>query len=68
MTRRTSDAHPTVRVRSVETSRGMRHAAICDTHPCPWSSTGHVVRAAAEEQARAHRDMHRQRAAKVSAS
>jgi hypothetical protein len=45
---------------------GGKHQAICTTRDCtagpdggPWESTGHVVKAAAEEDARNHRDWHR---------
>lgn len=35
------------------------HTAICRTDDCTWQSGPHVVKAAAEEEARWHREQHR---------
>lgn len=36
-----------------------RFAAVCETGTCSWTGTAHVVKAAAEDEARIHRQTHR---------
>jgi len=52
-------ARPVVKVHPVGAGRLL---AACEVPGCIWESTGHVVRASAEEYARHHREAHRRAA------